>query len=201
MFVVAVLRQMQEIARYVFRDVRFAEEMEKLEEEIEHGIRLYGIYNHPKYGPIYAFETDGFGNYCLMDDAGTPSLMSIPYIGYASVDDPIYRNTRSFILSKDNPYYFEGQAAKGIGSPHTPPDYVWHLALSMQGLTASGDAEMMEMIDLLEATDADTGFMHEGFHADDPATFTRPWFAWSNSMFAMLVYRAMERGLFERDGK
>ncbi|MEF3311344.1 glycoside hydrolase family 125 protein [Paenibacillus sp. GYB004] len=201
MFVVAVLRQMQEIARYVFRDVRFAEEMEKLEEEIEHGIRLYGIYHHAKYGPIYAFETDGFGNYCLMDDAGTPSLMSIPYIGYASADDPIYRNTRSFILSKDNPYYFEGQAAKGIGSPHTPPDYVWHLALSMQGLTASGNAEMMEMIDLLEATDADTGFMHEGFHADDPATFTRPWFAWSNSMFAMLVYRAMERGLFERDLK
>jgi meiotically up-regulated gene 157 (Mug157) protein len=49
------------------------------------------------------------------------------------------------------------------------------------------------MVDMLEATDADTGFMHEGFHADDPAQYTRSWFCWSNSLFAQLVYDGMEK--------
>jgi meiotically up-regulated gene 157 (Mug157) protein len=62
----------------------------------------------------------------------------------------------------------------------------------MQGLTAASDEEMLAMIGMLEATDADTGFMHEGFHADNPFHFTRSWFAWSNSLFSSLVYRAMQ---------
>ncbi|NBD24282.1 glycoside hydrolase family 125 protein [Paenibacillus glycinis] len=199
MFAVVTLRQMREIAEFVFRDLSFEKEMAKLEREINHGIQLYGIYRHPEFGPIYAYETDGFGNYCLMDDAGTPGLISIPYLGYVDGDDPIYRNTRRFALSKENPFYYEGTAAKGIGSPHTPPGYIWHMALSMQGLTAETDEEKLAMIAVLEATDADTGFMHEGFHSDDPAVFTRKWFAWSNSLFSQLVYKAMKAGLL--DGK
>ena len=85
---------------------------------------------------MYAYETDGLGNYVFMDDANVPSLMSIPYLGYCSADDEIYKNTRAFVLSKENPYYYEGTAAKGVGSPHTPPEYIWHIALSMQGLTS-----------------------------------------------------------------
>ncbi|WP_201007808.1 glycoside hydrolase family 125 protein [Paenibacillus glycanilyticus] len=197
MFAVVTLRQMREIAEFVFRDLSFEKEMAKLEREINHGIQLYGIYRHPEFGPIYAYETDGFGNYCLMDDAGTPGLISIPYLGYVDGDDPIYQNTRRFALSKENPFYYEGTAAKGIGSPHTPPGYIWHMALSMQGLTAKTDEEMLDMIAVLEATDADTGFMHEGFHSDDPAVFTRKWFAWSNSLFSQLVYKAMKAGLLD----
>ncbi|MCM3339009.1 glycoside hydrolase family 125 protein [Paenibacillus sp. MER TA 81-3] len=37
--------------------------------------------------------------------------MSIPYIGYTTVEDTIYQNSRKFILSKENPFYFEGKAA------------------------------------------------------------------------------------------
>jgi meiotically up-regulated gene 157 (Mug157) protein len=195
MFAVVTLRQMREIAEFVFRDLTFEKEMAKLEQEINHGIQLYGIYRHPEFGPIYAYETDGFGNYCLIDDAGTPGLISIPYLGYVRETDPIYENTRRFALSKHNPFYYEGTAAKGIGSPHTPPDYIWHMALSMQGLTATSAEEQLAMIAVLEATDAGTGYMHEGFHADDPNTFTRKWFAWSNSLFSQLVYKAMKAGL------
>lgn len=195
MFAVVALRQMQEFAEWVYRDLEFLAELKQLELEVDHGIKLYGIYRHPEFGPIYAYETDGYGNYCLMDDAGTPGLMSIPYLGYTGADDPIYRNTRRFALSKENPFYFEGKAARGIGSPHTPPGYIWHMALSMQGLTAETKEEKLEMISLLEATDADTGYMHEGFMADDPNVFTRKWFAWSNSLFSQLVYRAMKEEL------
>jgi meiotically up-regulated gene 157 (Mug157) protein len=195
MFAVVTLRQMQEMAEWVFRDLSFVKEMKQLELDINHGIQLYGTYRHPDFGLIYAYETDGFGNYCLMDDAGTPGLVSIPYLGYTTADDPIYLNTRSFALSKHNPFYYEGKLAKGIGSPHTPPSYIWHMALSMQGLTALDVEEKLELLVMLEATDAETGFMHEGFHADDPMLFTRSWFAWSNSLFAQLVHQALKAGI------
>lgn len=133
MFAVVTLRQMQEFAEWVFRDMEFLQELKDLEADIDHGIKTYGIYRHPEFGPIYAFETDGYGNHCLMDDAGTPGLISIPYLGYCTTEDEIYQNTRRFVLSKENPYYFEGKVAKGIGSPHTPAGYVWHLSYLCKG--------------------------------------------------------------------
>ncbi|WP_042198846.1 glycoside hydrolase family 125 protein [Paenibacillus camerounensis] len=195
MFAVVALRQMQDFAEWIFRDLDFLAELKELEQEVEHGIKLYGIYRHPKFGPIYAYETDGFGNYCLMDDAGTPGLISIPYLGYLENDDPVYQNTRRFALSRENPFYYEGKAAKGIGSPHTPPGYIWHMALSMKGITADSREEKLAVIDMLEATDGGTGYMHEGFHADDPDVYTRKWFAWSNSLFSQLIWRALQEGI------
>ncbi len=188
MFAVVVLGYIMEFAKEIFKDDYLYEKARKLRHEIDYGIRKYAIYRHPTCGEMYAYETDGFGNYTLMDDANVPSLLSIPYLGYAAPDSKLYQNTRKFILSKENPFYFEGKVAKGIGSPHTPEDYIWHIALSMQGLTAATREEQLEIIDTVLKTDADTGFMHEGFHVDDPAQFTRPWFAWSNSLFAELVY-------------
>ncbi|GGA41697.1 glycoside hydrolase family 125 protein [Paenibacillus physcomitrellae] len=195
MFAVVILGHIREIAEDIYKDSRLAARASKLRKEINYGIRAYGIYNHPVYGKIYAYETDGFGNYCLMDDAGTPGLMSIPYIGYVTADDPIYQNTRRFALSFDNPFYFEGKFAKGIGSPHTPGGYVWHMALAMQAMTSTDDEEIKALIDTLIDTDAGTGYMHEGFHPDNPADFSRPWFAWSNSLFAALICKAMDKGL------
>ena len=129
-----------------------------------------------------------------MDDANVPSLMSIPYLGYCEPDNEIYQNTRRYVLSDENPYYFEGSFAKGVGSPHTPPEYIWHIALSMQGLTSTSREERLQLLDMLENSDAGTGFMHEGFHKDDPSKFTRPWFAWSNSLFSEFVMFCLEQG-------
>lgn len=195
MFAAVTLRQLQEIAQYVYRDSKLVTRMSAMEEEIRHAIELYGIIDHSKYGKMYAFETDGFGNHLLMDDAGTPSLMSAPYLGYCAPDDPIYLNTRRFALSEDNPYFFKGEKLSGIGSPHTSTGFVWHLAYTMQGLTAVDPQEMLEMIEICESTDAGTGFMHEGFDVNDSTNFTREWFAWSNSQFAQLVWKALESGI------
>ncbi|MBB6734013.1 glycoside hydrolase family 125 protein [Cohnella zeiphila] len=194
MFAAVILGHIREIAADIFGDANLAERAAKLRKEIDFGIRTYGIVHHPVHGRIYAYETDGFGNYSLMDDAGTPGLLSIPYLGYVPADDPIYRNTRRFALSFDNPFYFDGKFAKGIGSPHTPGGYVWHLALSMQALTSTDEGEVKALIETLVQTDAGTGYMHEGFHPDDPSDFSRPWFAWSNSLFAALILKAMEKG-------
>ncbi|MDQ0115794.1 glycoside hydrolase family 125 protein [Paenibacillus harenae] len=198
MFASVVLGYMEEIAENVYGDEELRNEASTLKEEIDYGIQTYGIYRHPVYGDIYAYETDGFGNYNLMDDANVPSLLAMPYLGYTSVDDPIYLNTRAFILSRHNRYYYEGARGKGIGSPHTPPGYIWHIGLSMQALTSSDDGEIAELLRMIMDTDAGTGFMHEGFHVDDPQQYTRPWFAWANSLFAELVHKLMNENKLEQ---
>ena len=162
-----------------------------LREQIDRGIREYGIVDHPKYGKVYACEVDGQGRYLLMDDANIPSLISQPYLGYTDLRDPVYCRTRKMLLSSDNPYYYEGTCAKGIGSPHTPPRYIWHLALSMQGLTSGNPEEMRQILHMLETCDGGTGFMHEGFFADNPCDYTREWFTWSDSLFCEFVDRCI----------
>ncbi|MDZ5711420.1 glycoside hydrolase family 125 protein [Jeotgalibacillus haloalkalitolerans] len=186
MFAVSVLGYAAEMLNEM-NEMQLAEEAQHLAAAIRSGIETHGTFNHPVYGKIYAYETDGAGSFNLMDDANVPSLLSAPYLGYTSHDDPVYLNTRAFILSRDNPYYYEGDQASGIGSPHTPDHYIWHIALAMQGMTAADQAEKNVILQYFKQTHGGTGYMHEGFHADSPERFTREWFAWANSMFSEFV--------------
>lgn len=195
MFAVVVLGYMAEMLREVCGNVELADKCLKLRIQIDEGIRAYGIIDHEKYGQIYVCETDGIGNYNLLDDANIPSLLSAPYIGYTDVTNPVYQNSRRFLLSKDNPFYFEGKYAKGIGSRHTPDRYVWHMALVMQGLTADNAEEKRALLEMLTATDADTGYLHEGFHVDNPWEYTREWFTWPNSLFCEFVEQCVDEGV------
>lgn len=187
MFASVVLEYMEQFLREEYQDEEMAQEAAQLREQIQDGIRKYGIVKDDTFGEIYAYETDGLGNYNLMDDANVPSLLSLPWLSYCGKDDPIYKNTRAFVLSKKNPYYFEGVKAKGIGSPHTPDQYIWHIALTMQGLTSDSKEEREELLCTLLATDAGCEVMHEGFHCGKPEEFTREWFAWANSLFALFA--------------
>lgn len=184
MFAVVALRYIEEIAREVLEDAELAVRASTLANEIDAGIQAYGKVEHEEFGTIYAYETDGFGNYVFMDDANVPSLLSAPYLGYCDVEDEVYQNTRRFLLSKHNPHYYEGSVAKGIGSPHTPEDYIWHIALAIQGMTAVTKAEKEEILQTFKVSDGDENLMHEGFHVDNPKEFTREWFSWANSMFS-----------------
>lgn len=189
MMAVVALKYAASLATDGYGDAALQERCIALANEIDDGIQAYGIVEHPKYGRIYAYETDGFGNYNLMDDANSPSLLAIPYLGYRKAHDPIYQNTRWFILSKENPYYYEGKVARGIGSPHTPQNYIWHISLIMQILTSSDPAEVQECLSAIARTHAGTNFMHEGFDVNNPACFTREWFAWANTLFAQMMAR------------
>lgn len=194
-FAASVTDYIAQFAAAVYGDRAMKEKAEKLGAEIRQGIAAYGIVHHEKFGDIYAYETDGLGHYSLMDDANVPSLLSLPWLAETGFDPDIYRNTRRFILSGENPYFFRGSAAQGIGSPHTPDRFIWHISLVMQGLTAEDQEEKLQILNILKSTDAGTGFMHEGFCADDPASFTRDWFAWANSLFALYILKLLEEGV------
>jgi uncharacterized protein len=187
MFAVVVLGHVVEFAQNIYHDTALADTAQRLREEIDTGIQTQAIVDHPRFGQIYAYETDGFGDHHLMDDANVPSLLSIPYLGYRSADDPVYRNTRAFILSPENPSYAQGKYAQGVGSPHTPKGYIWPIALIMQAMTSQSRAEQTVLLDMLRRTTGGTNSMHESFDPDDPTIYTRDWFAWANSLFGQFV--------------
>lgn len=182
MFAVTVLKYLEEIFARVYNDYVLAEEARALGNEIQQGIDGFAFKDNS-----YVYETDGMGNTVFMDDANVPSLLSMPYFGYCSKTDEKYLATRKKILSPANPYYYEGLFAKGIGSPHTPENYIWHIALAIQGLTSCDEAERQYLLDVFEKTDADTNAVHEGFNKDDPTQFTRPWFSWANAVYSEFV--------------
>lgn len=199
MMAVSALNYAAEIIDVIYNKKQIADKYVALAEEIKQGIEKYGIVNHPKYGKIYAYETDGLGNYNLMDDANSPSLLSAPYIGYCDRKDEIYQNTRRFVLSRENKYYFSGKCGRGIGSPHTPENYIWHISVVMQILTSTDEKEIFDCLETLANTTANTNFMHESFDVDRPENFTRPWFAWANSIFAEMTLYLKKICFFEKN--
>ena len=194
LFAVTSLRQIAEISNKITGDTAFAEKCLAMAKEVENAIQKYAIINHPKYGKVYAFEVDGFGNASLMDDANAPSLLSLPYLGCVEINDPIYQNTRKLVWSHDNPYFFSGKAGEGIGGPHVGYDMIWPMSIIMLAITSTNDKEIAACLKTLVATDAETGFIHESFHKNDPANFTRKWFAWANTLFGELILKLVKSG-------
>jgi meiotically up-regulated gene 157 (Mug157) protein len=188
-FAVVSLRQAAEMIRSIHRDETLATNMEKLAQEVEAALKQHAIVNHPVHGSIYAYEVNGFGSYNLMDDANVPSLLSLPYLGAVPANDPVYVNTRKFVLSSENPFYFKGKAGEGIGGPHVGIDMIWPLSIIMRGLTSTDVKEIRYCLETLVKTHGGTGFMHEAFHKNDAAKFTRPWFAWANTIFGEFLWK------------
>jgi meiotically up-regulated gene 157 (Mug157) protein len=186
-FAVLSLRQSAEMVNKISGDAKLANECENLAAEVEHALKQYAITTHPKFGAVYSYEVNGFGSFHLMDDANIPSLLSMPYLGLVSTTSNIYQNTRNLLLSPENPFFFKGKAAEGIGSPHTGLDLIWPMSIVMRAQTSTDDTEIKKCISMLIGSHGGTGFMHESFHKDDPKKFTRKWFAWANTIFGELI--------------
>ena len=193
-FAVTSLRKAAEILDQVNHNARLARECRVLADEVSDALEQYATYDHPKYGTIYAFEVDGFGNRLLMDDANVPSLLAMAYLGDVTPRDRVYQNTRRFVWSEDNPYFFKGKAGEGIGGPHVGYDMIWPMSIMMKACTSRDDAEIKWCVETLMTTDAGTGFMHESFHKDDATRFTREWFAWQNTLFGELILKLIADG-------
>ncbi|WP_346238739.1 glycoside hydrolase family 125 protein [Niabella insulamsoli] len=191
-FAVVSLKQAAEMVSKISKDQQLAGELSALADEVEKALKMHATVTHAAVGKLYAFEINGFGSSVLMDDANVPSLLGMPYLGAVPTNDPIYRNTRKFVWSPENPFFFKGTAAAGIGGPHIGLDMIWPMSLIMRALTSGNDQEIRECITTLQQTHGGTGFMHESFHKDDPKNFTRKWFAWANTLYGELLWKTFK---------
>ena len=192
LFAVVSLRQAADLLDQIHHDQDSAAQCRALADEVESALGEYAVAMHEKHGRILPYEIDGYGNYYCIDDGNVPSLLSLPYIDAVGPGDPLYLNTRRFVLSDSNPYYCIGKAASGPGGPHVGRDMIWPLGLIVQGLTSTDDQEVRQVLLTLQKTHAGTGFMHEAFNKDDPSKFTRSWFAWANTIFGELVLKTFQ---------
>ncbi len=188
-FAVTSLQQLAEIFELELPDKAFARDCRALADQVRTALAQQATARHPRHGQVYAYEADGYGNHLFMDDSNIPSLLAMPYLGSCETSEPVYRNTRAFVLSLDNPYYFRGRAASGGGGPHSGLGMIWPLAITVQALTSESKEEIAACLKTLKATHAGTGFMHESFFKDDAAKYTRPWFAWANTLFGELILK------------
>lgn len=188
-FAVVSLKQASEMMDKIANDPTTASDLNELGNEVDEALKKYGIVEHEKYGKIYAFEVDGFGNHLLMDDANVPSLLSLTYLDAINPLDPIYFNTTKFIWSIDNPFFFKGKVAEGIGGPHVGLDMIWPMSIIMLGLTSTDEKEIKQCIAALKSSHGETGFMHETFHKDNSKDFSRSWFAWANTLFGEFLWK------------
>ena len=192
-FAVVSLRQAAEMVKSIHNNNTLAAECTALAGDVENAIKKYAEIDTPQHGKIYAYEINGFGSFNLMDDANVPSLLSLPYLDAVKDNDQVYRNTRKYVLSADNPFFFKGTAGEGIGGPHAGMDMIWPLSIIMRGLTSNDSNEVKKCLQMLKHSNAGTGFMHESFHKNDASKFTRKWFAWANTLFGELVLHTADK--------
>lgn len=189
------LEQISEIAEKIYGDKEFSKQSLALSKQVEKAVYENAVFNHPNFGDILAYEIDGFGNKLFMDDANVPSLLALPYLGLIDKNNNLYKNTRNFVLSKNNPFFFKSNNFEGIGGPHVAMDYIWPMSIIMRAFTSDNETEIKKCLKMLLNSHANTGFMHESFHKDDPKIFTRKWFAWANTLFGELIIKLAENNI------
>ncbi|NOU02063.1 MAG: glycoside hydrolase family 125 protein [Novosphingobium sp.] len=192
LFAVATLRELAALARAVLNDDALAAEATALAEEVQAAVLNHGTMVLPDGRQVLAYETDGYGNHLFMDDANVPSLLGLAYLRCLPADYPLWRTTAQAVWSEANPWFFKGRAAEGIGGPHIGEGQIWPMAIILRALSSDDDAVIAWSLKTLRATHAGTGFMHEAFDKDDPAKFTRKWFAWVNGLFGELVVKVAD---------
>jgi len=203
MFAVSIMDKMGDLLNLLGIESSLASTASTFADAVRAAIEVYGVYDHPTYGKMYAFEVNGMTSDAdssegklLMDAANIPSLISAPWLGYCDVDDTTYQHTRAFALSDDNPYYYVGTYASGIGDPHDsisglPNPHksypvVWPMAIAMQGLTSTDPSEVATCLQYLINTTGGTYVMHEAVNANNPSEYSRDFFTWPCSLFAEL---------------
>lgn len=189
LFAVRALVDIAVVAEKAAGDLDLANSARTLSADLAAAVARYGTMSLEDRTTVYAYEVDGFGNALFFDDANIPSLSSLSYLGACRNDDPLFTLSAARAWSVENPWFFSGHAASGIGSPHTGDRRIWPMSLVIHALSSDDPATIRLALQALVRAGAGTGFMHEAFDADDPATYSRRWFGWANSLFAELILR------------
>ncbi|TQS36405.1 hypothetical protein Golomagni_03147 [Golovinomyces magnicellulatus] len=171
----------------IVHELSLAEEFEKRAQQIKNGIWEHGVVNHKKYGRVFAYEVDGYGSQIMMDDANVPSLLSLPILGFVDIKNEVYQNTRKMVLENEgNPYYLTGLDFQGIGGPHVGLRHAWPMSVLIRAMTTDNDDEILECLKIIRNS-SPLGLIHEAINVNFKSVFTRPWFAWANSVFAQTI--------------
>lgn len=194
-FAVKSLKQAAEMLRTIRKNEVLANKLLALSVEVQAALDKYATLEHPIFGKIYAFEINGFGGVNPMDDANVPSLLSLPYLDSIDAADPIYQNTRKFVWSASNPFFYKGTVAEGIGGPHVGKDMIWPMSIIIKGLTSNDPTDIKNCIQMLMRSHAGKGFMHESFNKDEASKFSRSWFAWTNTLFGEFLWKTYNTNL------
>lgn len=187
LFAVAALRMVAIVLREACSKGAIAARADQLALEVHKAAESHGRMPDGKGNLIWAYEVDGYGNAIFMDDANVPSLSALPLVGAVHKDDAVWRRTADIAWSIRNPYFFQGSAAEGIGGPHAGMDMIWPMSIICRAMLSDDDMTIRSCLNMLQVSNAGTGLMHESFHKNRPATFTRPWFAWANGLFGELI--------------
>ena len=158
---------------------------------IKAGIENFGQVRH-EGALIYAYEVDGNGHTLCIDDANLPNLLAAPLLGFKAPWPKVMYTTQKFILSQNNPFYFNGKFFSGLGSSHTPVNFVWPIALATEGLLASDRTTKHELLDKIIQI---TGkyHCHESINVNDLSAYTRNSFSWADMMYCWLYLDILEQ--------
>lgn len=193
-FLSAQLSRAADIASSLIKGESATERLRSLAAGIKNGIDSFGKASNGKFGQVYAYETDGQGNHVFFDDARFPNLLALPSIGFASIQDATYLNTRRMILSSEgNPDHYAGKQISGIGSFSTGRGRVWPLSLLFAIQTTTDPQEVLRLLNVVGNSTAGTGLIHESIDINDANVYSRPWYPIANSWFGDTLLDVLTR--------
>ncbi len=95
-------------------------------EEVRKAIYAHFVFKNNEGRPFFCWSADLEGRHNVYDEP-PGSLQLLPYYGFCSFEDEIWRNTVNMIRSADYEYSFHGCPIAQIGCAHAP--YPWVLSL------------------------------------------------------------------------
>ena len=205
LFAAQTLRELATITQNTFAvwedGKKFAEDCDAFADTIGQAVENYGVFDHPKFGKVYAYEITGFekdddypdkNKPLFMDDANIPGFLSLRFLGVKN--NEVLENTIRFALTPGelgNPYFFANGIFAGVGSPHTAGSNVWPMGIALRGLSSDDVGEKKRCLEMLTYITTGDHRFNESVSTDG-LRVTRSDFGMANSMTAELLLQLDE---------
>ena len=160
-------------------------------EEVKAAIYAHCVFHDDAGQSYFGWSVDLQGHHNVYDEP-PGSLQLLPYYGFCSKDDEIWRTTVSMIRSPAYAYSFFGQPIAEIGCAHAP--YPWVLSLCNSLLCGYDQQAFQE----LEIMDMDNGIACESVHPVTGTCMTGAAFATCAGFLCHSMKIALEEGNYAK---